>query len=71
MAEEKNAQAALDRASWPGQYNLSVEHDPDDLWDDSRVILNIGPTHPAMHGAFRMMAKINGEIIRKQTQKAI
>jgi NADH-quinone oxidoreductase subunit D len=44
---------------------ISVEHDPDDLWGDSRVIVNIGPTHPAMHGALRMVAKINGETIEK------
>lgn len=42
-----------------------VQSDPDDLWDDSRVIINLGPTHPAMHGAFRMVAKINGETIEK------
>lgn len=44
----------------------SIEHDPDDLWGDSRVVVNIGPTHPAMHGALRMVAKINGETIEKQ-----
>lgn len=38
-------------------------HDPDDLWEDSRVVVNIGPTHPAMHGALRMVAKLNGETI--------
>lgn len=42
-----------------------VSHDPDDIWDDSRVIINIGPTHPAMHGALRMVAKLNGETIEK------
>jgi NADH-quinone oxidoreductase subunit C/D len=40
-------------------------HDPDDLWDDSRVIVNVGPTHPAMHGALRTVAKLNGETIEK------
>src|SRR5690349_440005 len=54
-----------------GKQNLSlpegyqVEHDPDDIWGDSRVIVNIGPTHPAMHGALRMVAKLNGETIEK------
>ncbi len=43
--------------------HVSIEHDPDDLWGDSRVIVNIGPTHPAMHGALRMVAKLNGETI--------
>jgi NADH dehydrogenase I D subunit len=44
---------------------IHVESDPDDLWGDSRVIVNIGPTHPAMHGALRMVAKLNGETIEK------
>lgn len=48
----------------PGEH-YSIEHDPDDLWGDSRVIVNIGPTHPAMHGALRMVAKLNGETIEK------
>lgn len=43
----------------------TVTPDPDDLWEDSRVIVNLGPTHPAMHGALRMVAKINGETIEK------
>ena len=47
----------------PEGYHL--EHDPDDLWGDSRIIVNIGPTHPAMHGALRMVAKLNGETIEK------
>ncbi len=51
------------QAGIPGHYAL--EHDPDDLWGDSRVIVNIGPTHPAMHGALRMVAKLNGETIEK------
>lgn len=44
---------------------IRIDHDPDDLWDDSQVIVNIGPTHPAMHGALRMVAKLNGETIEK------
>lgn len=47
-----------------GQH-YTVDHDPDDLWGDSRVIVNIGPTHPAMHGALRMVAKLNGETIEQ------
>ena len=45
--------------------DLRLENDPDDLWDESRMIVNIGPTHPAMHGTFRTMARLNGEIIEK------
>ena len=44
---------------------ISINRDSDDLWGDSRVIVNIGPTHPAMHGALRMVAKLNGETIEK------
>lgn len=45
--------------------SVILESDPDDLWSDSKVIVNIGPTHPAMHGALRMVAKLNGETIEK------
>lgn len=43
--------------------HITIDRDPDDLWGDSRVIVNVGPTHPAMHGALRMVAKLNGETI--------
>ncbi len=49
----------------PAEQHYHIEHDPDDLWSDSRVIVNVGPTHPAMHGALRMVAKMNGETIEK------
>lgn len=48
---------------YPSGIDVSAEADPDDLWRESRVIVNIGPTHPAMHGALRMAAKLNGETI--------
>jgi len=35
-----------------------VDKDPDDL-----VTINIGPTHPAMHGTLRVIAKTDGETI--------
>ena len=55
----------LDVARWgfPVQYDVTLKKDSDDIFEDSRVLVNIGPTHPAMHGAFRCMAKLNGEII--------
>lgn len=65
--EKPDFELPPDRAGFhPGQtMNVSIDRDPDDLWDDSRVLINIGPTHPAMHGAFRMMARVNGETIEK------
>ncbi len=66
---DRDFNTPLHREAEPGSGSPSdrflVQHDPDDLWDDSRVIINLGPTHPAMHGAFRMVAKINGETIEK------
>ncbi len=49
----------------PTPRGVDIQQDPDDLWGDSRVVVNIGPTHPAMHGALRMVAKLNGETIEK------
>jgi NADH dehydrogenase I D subunit len=63
LGHDSGAKAPFGLHSPPGHY--TVEHDSDDLWDDSRVIINLGPTHPAMHGSFRMVAKINGETIEK------
>ena len=49
----------------PSGITFDHEHDPDDLWSDSRLVVNVGPTHPAMHGALRMVAKLNGETVEK------
>lgn len=32
---------------------------------NSKVFINIGPSHPAMHGTLRVMARVNGEIIEE------
>jgi NADH dehydrogenase I D subunit len=63
--ETKSVEKDLNSIIKSSSEHVSVEHDPDDLWGDSRVIVNIGPTHPAMHGALRMVAKLNGEVIEK------
>jgi NADH dehydrogenase I D subunit len=57
----------LDIARWgfPSKFDVSLKKDSDDLFEDSKMLVNIGPTHPAMHGAFRCMAKLNGEVIEK------
>ena len=49
----------------PGHGNVRIDRDPDDLWDESRMIINLGPTHPTMHGALRVMARLNGETVEK------
>jgi len=44
-------------------FNLPPQEDnrQDDLFE--RMTINIGPSHPAMHGTFRLMAVIDGETI--------
>jgi NADH-quinone oxidoreductase subunit D len=57
----------LDIARWgfPAKYDVTLKKDNDDIFEDSKMLINIGPTHPTTHGAFRIMAKINGEIVEK------
>ena len=64
-ADKQMKQDRVPELGLPSGGHYSVDHDPDDLWGDSRIIMNIGPTHPAMHGALRMVAKLNGETIEK------
>ncbi len=40
-------------------------NDTDEIYEDSMQYINIGPSHPAMHGTLRVMAKMNGEVIVK------
>ncbi len=61
MTEKLGPQRSFDKLP----DGFQIDHDPDDLWGDSRIIINVGPTHPAMHGALRMVAKLNGETIEK------
>src|SRR5579863_4104054 len=43
-------------------FELPAEHTADDdLFE--RMTINIGPSHPAMHGTFRLMAVLDGESI--------
>lgn len=36
---------------------------PGDVLDENLVPLNIGPSHPAMHGTLRVMAELDGETV--------
>jgi NADH:ubiquinone oxidoreductase subunit D len=31
------------------------------------VLVNLGPSHPAMHGTLRVMCRVNGEVIEEST----
>jgi len=43
------------------QPKFDLPQTADDLFE--RMIVNIGPSHPAMHGTFRLMAVLDGETI--------
>ena len=39
-----------------------------ELWEkdeDGRIIINVGPSHPAMHGTLRVIVELDGEVIKK------
>jgi len=65
MSQFRDVPLDVARHGFPGHVDIQLKKDSDDLFEDSRVLVNIGPTHPAMHGAFRCMAKLNGEVIEK------
>src|ERR1051325_10555202 len=39
--------------------------DSDEIYEDARQYVNIGPSHPATHGTLRVMVRLNGETIEK------
>jgi NADH dehydrogenase I D subunit len=53
-----------DRLSGRAQLDVADEMSLDDL-DTEPMYVNIGPTHPATHGTFRVFCKLDGERIDK------
>jgi NADH dehydrogenase I D subunit len=45
--------------------NTLQRHDSDEIYEDARVYMNIGPSHPATHGTLRVMVRLSGETIEK------
>src|SRR3989344_5801652 len=39
--------------------------DRSEIFENSKININIGPQHPAMHGTLRVMAKLNGETVEE------
>ena len=37
----------------------------DDISDDERMILNMGPQHPSTHGVLRLQGELEGEVVRR------
>jgi NADH dehydrogenase I D subunit len=42
-----------------------LKEDSDEIFEDARQYINIGPSHPATHGTLRVMVRLNGETIEK------
>ncbi|MGE4232095.1 MAG: NADH dehydrogenase (quinone) subunit D [Bacteriovoracia bacterium] len=40
-------------------------NDSDEIYEDARLYVNLGPSHPATHGTLRVMVRLNGETIEK------
>lgn len=40
-----------------------VFEDKTEIFENSKININIGPQHPAMHGTLRMMCRLNGETV--------
>lgn len=43
-------------------YKPSIESDEEKELEE--ILINIGPSHPSTHGTFRLLAKLDGEVIR-------
>ena len=48
----------------PGIDEVSVESDHFLESGDREMVLNLGPQHPSTHGVFRVVVRLDGEIIR-------
>jgi NADH-quinone oxidoreductase subunit D len=46
-----------------GEAQLRTYSVDEEAFGDGRIVINIGPSHPAMHGIIRIIAKIEGERI--------
>lgn len=45
---------------------IKIHHkDTDEIFDDSYMYINLGPSHPATHGTLRIMARLSGERLEK------
>jgi NADH-quinone oxidoreductase subunit D len=50
------------------QYGRVVDDDymfDDEVAEEERVVLNIGPQHPSTHGVLRLQVELEGEVIRR------
>ena len=65
-AQEISAGETPDRLD--AQFGRVIDDDylfDDDVAEDERVIVNMGPQHPSTHGVLRLEIEIEGEVIRR------
>lgn len=43
----------------------AFEEESADIFENSQMLINIGPQHPAMHGTLRLVCRLNGETVVK------
>lgn len=43
-------------------YKPSIKEEEEKDWEE--ILINIGPSHPSTHGTFRLLTKLDGEVIR-------
>src|SRR4051812_14731005 len=43
--------------------------DREEIFENSKININIGPQHPAMHGTLRMMCRLNGETVESSVSE--
>lgn len=66
MTEKTTENAHLDESSALASAGTPPGADPLDApLETRRMIVNMGPSHPAMHGTVRMVVELEGEIIEK------
>ncbi len=65
-AQEISAEETPDRLDV--QFGRVIDDDylyDDDVAEDERVIVNMGPQHPSTHGVLRLQLELEGEVIRR------
>jgi NADH-quinone oxidoreductase subunit D len=65
-AQEISAEETPDRLD--AQFGRVIDDDylfDEDVAEDERVIVNMGPQHPSTHGVLRLQIELEGEVIRR------
>ena len=61
---------APDAAAVASQAVTDYQAETDDVLGE-KMVLNMGPSHPATHGVLRLVLELDGEIIEKAVQRML